>query len=173
MCYSAGLKVSVFSALILSFSVLAPILPGQGMVSPAVAAEEYTVGKIVVSSPWARAMAPAAKVGAGYVTFSNHGDMADRLVAIQSDVAERVEIHEMQMENGVMKMRRVIGGLEIVPHGSVVLQPGGYHLMFVHPHKPFMAGERFKASFEFARAGKVDVTFAVRDDKSGKGGRAP
>jgi len=85
-------------------------------VNPSVAAE-YTGGNILVTDPWARAMAPAAKVGVGYLGFiRNPGDASDRLVAIQSDVAGHIEIHEMRMENNVMKMRKLADELPIAAH---------------------------------------------------------
>jgi len=143
-------------------SVLSAVMLTCGAVGFAGAAD-YTAGNIVVMDPWVRAMAPAAKVGGGYFSFSNHAGAPDRLVAVHSDVSDRIEIHEMHIENNVMKMRKLAGGLKIAAHDTVVLQPGGYHVMFFNPHKPFREGEHFKASLEFEKAGRLEVTFDVKD----------
>ena len=65
------------------------------------------------------------------------------------------------MDNGVMKMRPVEGGLEIKPGQTVKLDPGGYHVMLMGLKQQLKEGEHFKATLEFAKAGKVDVDFTI------------
>ena len=89
------------------------------------------------------------------------GDAPDRLVGAASAVAKEVQVHEMSMADGVMKMRPVTGGLEIKPGATVTLKPGGYHVMFVGLAQPLKPGEHFKVTLEFAKAGKVDVDFTT------------
>ena len=84
-----------------------------------------------------------------------------KLVAAASPVAKIVEIHEMAMDGGVMKMRELAKGLEIKPGETVELKPGSYHVMMMNVSKPFTKGDRVKASLTFERAGKVDIEFAV------------
>ena len=67
----------------------------------------------------------------------------------------------MKMDNGVMKMRPVAGGLEIKPGQTVKLDPGGYHVMFMGLKQQLKEGEHFKATLDFAKAGKVDVDFTI------------
>ena len=67
----------------------------------------------------------------------------------------------MKMDNGVMKMRPVEGGLEIKPGQTVQLDPGGYHVMLMGLKQPLKEGEHFKATLEFEKAGKVDVDFTI------------
>jgi copper(I)-binding protein len=45
----------------------------------------------------------------------------------------------------------------------VTLQPGGYHLMFMGPKKPFAVGDHVPATLRFRRAGAVKVEFYVQD----------
>jgi len=97
-------------------------------------------GSIVVENPFSRATPPSAKVGAGYMTITNKGNVADRLVSVSSPAAGKVEIHEMTMENGVAKMREISGGLAIGAGKSLSLAPGGYHLMMTNLKKSFKAG---------------------------------
>ena len=93
------------------------------------------------------------------MTIKNTG--TDRLTGASTAVAGKVEVHEMTMDNGVMRMRPVAGGFEIKPGQTVELKPGGYHIMFVGMKEQLKTGEHFKATLEFAKAGKVDVDFTV------------
>jgi len=124
-------------------------------------AEDVTVGSLKISAPWARATPKGASVGGGYMKITNSGTAADRLVGGSTDISRSFEVHEMKMEGGVMKMRPVANGIEIKPGQTVELNPGGYHVMFVALKQQLMQGDHFKAILEFAKAGKVDVDFAV------------
>jgi copper(I)-binding protein len=77
-------------------------------------------------------------------------------------VAARVEVHEMKMNNDIMIMRPVSGGLSIPPGQSVTLAPGGYHLMMMKLKAPLKEGNRVPITLQFEKAGKVDVMFDVR-----------
>jgi copper(I)-binding protein len=127
----------------------------------AAAAEDFTAGNITISSPWARATPKGTTVGAAYMTLTNKGTEADRLVGGSSPVAGKLEVHEMSMRNGVMTMRPVEGGLEIKPSQTVVLKPESFHIMLIGLKQPLVKGEHVKATLEFAKAGKVDVDYAV------------
>ena len=72
------------------------------------------------------------------------GAAADRLVSGSADVAGKFEIHEMSMDNGVMKMREV-KGFDVPAKGRFELKPGGAHLMFLGIRKPFAEGDRVPA----------------------------
>ncbi len=125
-------------------------------------AADVMVGKLKISAPWARATPKGAQVGGAYLTVTNTGSEPDRLMGGASAVAKEVQVHEMTMANGVMKMRPVAGGLEIKPGAAVTLKPGGYHIMFVGLNRPLKQGGHFKVTLQFAKAGKVDVDFTVQ-----------
>ncbi|MGH6683423.1 MAG: copper chaperone PCu(A)C [Pseudolabrys sp.] len=124
-------------------------------------AADVTFGNLKISAPWARATPKGASVGGGYMKITNSGTAPDRLIGGSTDIASRFEFHEMKMDNGVMKMRPVTGGLEIKPGHTVELNPSGYHIMLVGLKHQLEQGEHFKATLEFAVAGKVDVDFTV------------
>ncbi len=135
-------------------------------------AHDYTVGTLKIGHPWARATPKGASVGGGYMTLTNNGTTSDRLIGGSTDVARAFEVHEMKMEAGVMKMRPVAGGLEIKPGQTVTLDPSGYHVMLVDLKEQLKQGNRFKATLEFAKAGKVDVDFAIESIGAKTGGSA-
>src|SRR6516162_9421140 len=101
-----------------------------------VQAADYDVGPIHIAQPWARATPKGAKSGAAYMTVTNNGSMPDRLSCVSSDASAECELHSMTMENGVMKMRSVMGGLEIKPGETVMLKPSSTHLMLLNLKHP-------------------------------------
>ena len=125
-------------------------------------------GDISLDHPWSRATPAGAPVGAGYVTLKNSGAAADKLLSATADVAGKVEIHEMSMDGGVMKMRPV-NGLEIPAGKSVELKPGGYHIMFMGLKQPLKAGDTIKGTLTFEKAGAVPVEYKV--EAMGAGGK--
>lgn len=143
----------VFAACVFALSIL--VLSAQSLL-----AHDFTLGKIEIDHPWSRATPGGATVGAGYLVLKNAGP-ADRLVAASSPVAERTEIHEMAMTNGVMTMRPLPGGLPLPANGSVALKPGSYHLMFIGLKRQLMKGDVIDGTLTFEKAGTVAVKFNV------------
>ena len=124
-------------------------------------AQQYKAGGLVIEQPWMRATPGGAKVAGGFLTIVNTGGEADRLVGGTMPRAGRFEVHEMKMEDGVMKMRELKGGLEIAPGQKVELKPGGYHVMFTDLTAPLKQGEMVKGQLRFEKAGTVDIEFKV------------
>jgi len=132
---------------------------------PAAIAHEFKVGDIEIVHPWSRPTPPGDKVGAGYLVIANAGDSDDPLVSATFEGAGRTEIHQMSVDNGVMKMRPVEGGIEIPAGGTVELKPGAFHIMFKELKRLPKQGEKFKGTMTFEKAGEVAVEYAV--DKMG------
>jgi copper(I)-binding protein len=141
-------------------SVLAAALLLSSAVS--VFAADVRAGDLLISQTWSRATPGGAKIGAGYLTIENKGGAPDRLVAVSGQVAGKIEIHEMAVNNGVMTMRPVEQGLTIEPGKSVTLAPGGYHLMMMDLKSPLKQGDKVPLTLEFEKAGKVAVTLDVQ-----------
>ena len=140
------------ASLILRTAALAAmLLPGVAQAAEA----------IVVTGAVSRATPAGAPTGIGYMTITNDGNDADRLVSASSPAVDHVEIHEMAVKDGIMTMRPVPGGLPVPPHGSVVLKSGGYHLMLIHPKQPFRAGDVIPVTLNFEKAGIERVNLSV------------
>jgi periplasmic copper chaperone A len=116
---------------------------------------------IAVEDAWSRATAAKATVGVGFATIRNRADQEDRLLSARTEIAGETEIHQMTMEDGVMKMRKMAEGLAVPAQGEVVLKSGGYHLMLINLKRPLVEGEQFSATLTFEKAGPVDVAFKV------------
>jgi len=132
-------------------------------------AQEIKAGDLVITQPWSRATPGGAKIAGGFVTIENKGAAPDRLISGAGDVAGKVEIHEMAMNNGVMTMRPLDKGLVIEPGKTVKLAPGGYHLMLMDLKQPFKQGDKVPVTLEFEKAGKVALSLDVQ----GVGAQAP
>jgi len=127
---------------------------------------------ITVDQPYARATPAGATTGAVYMTLINKAQAADRLTAASSTAADKLQIHEMAVTNGIMQMRELANGLPVPAGGSVALKPGGYHVMLIGLKKPLKAGDTFPLTLTFEKAGNISVTVPVQamDASKDKGG---
>jgi len=137
--------------------------------SAAALADDINAGDLVISQAWSRATPGGAKVAGGYLVIENKGTAPDRLVGVSADIAGKAEIHEMAMDNGVMKMRALDKGLVVDPGKTVKLAPGGNHLMLQELKGPFKQGDKVPVTLQFEKAGKVAVSLDVQ----GVGAQAP
>jgi hypothetical protein len=124
-------------------------------------AHDYKLGSLEITQPWARATAPTAPAGGGYLAITNKGTTPDRLVSASSPAAQTVQVHEMKMEGNIMRMREVDHGLEIAPGATVKLAPGGFHLMMMGLKGPFKQGTTVPVTLVFEKAGRIDVELDV------------
>lgn len=124
-------------------------------------AHEYRVGDLIVGHPWTRATGSSAPTAAGYLSLTNEGAKADWLVSAETPMADRVEMHETSMTNGVMRMRPLPDGISVPPGETVWLRPGGLHLMLVGPEEAFVQGNRVPLTLRFKQAGEVTVELEV------------
>ena len=144
--------------------------------SHVVHAHDYTLGDLKIGHPWSRATPPSARVGAGYLTIANRGGAPDRLLSAVSSAAGRVEIHEMKMDAGVMRMRELAQGLALPAGETVALRPGGYHLMLMELRAPLREGSHVPVTLVFERAGRIEVDLKIepptarQSDHGGHGG---
>lgn len=134
-------------------------------------AHDYRFGELHIDHPWARATAPQQQNGAAYLTVTNHGNTADRLVAAASPVAATVELHTHTVDSeGVMRMREV-AAIEVPAGEAAALRPGGLHIMLMGLENRLVEGEVFPLTLVFEEAGEIEVevqveavTFGVGDD---------
>jgi len=130
------------------------------LIFAAIAGAAAQSGGIEVDHVWARATPGGAKTAALYMTLTNKGTDADRLVAVSTPVAGTADVHTTITENGVMRMRPA-GPLEVKPGTPVEMKPGGYHIMLMQLAGPLVAGQSFPVNLTFEKAGKVEVTATV------------
>lgn len=133
-------------------------------------AHEYKVGDIVVDHPMAFETAKTAQTGGGFMTITNTGTQADRLVSVAAEFP-RVEIHTTEMDGDVARMMRLDDGIALQPGETVTLMPGGFHIMFMGlGGDPFEVGEEIPATLTFENAGTLDIKFNIEERKRGDHG---
>lgn len=137
-------------------TLLTTLAVTAAIAAPAVAAAPA----LKIEHPWSR---PAAQggVGAGYISITNTGKAADKLLSAATPVAQRVEIHQSMEMNGRAMMHPQPGGVAIPPGTTAVFAPGGYHLMFIGLKQPLVVGQSFPVTLKFDKAGAQTVTFKV------------
>ncbi len=122
-------------------------------------------GALTLSDIRIKALMPGAKVSAGYLDIMNKGSRDDTLIGVSLAGVTKSEIHSMEMNGGIMKMRPVEGGI-IIPAGDTVsLAPGGYHLMFMNIQDFPATGQTGKLTLTFAEAGTITMDAPVKNIK--------
>lgn len=138
--------------------------------STAAWAHEYELGALEIDHPWARATPPGAEAAGAYMTIKNEGAEPDRLIGAAFAGAAVTQIHEMVMDDGVMRMGEVAGGLPIPPGETVRLEPGGYHVMLMGLKAPLVEGGKVPLTITFEKAGSIEVELAIEaPGKAGSG----
>jgi copper(I)-binding protein len=113
------------------------------------------------ASPEASPMSMGTGTSAAYLTITNSGDEADRLIGGSTDVAQTVEIHDMKLENDVMSMFELPDGLEIPAGETVELMPQSLHVMLIDLTQDLNPGDMVELTLEFEHAGEVTLTVPV------------
>jgi copper(I)-binding protein len=119
---------------------------------------------IDISGAWVRATVPGQEVAAAYMKIRSPFD--SELVAVTSELATQVEIHSMNMEDGMMQMRR-LEKLHLPANETVSLEPAGYHLMLLELRKPLNKGEKLPLKLTFKRNDNGRQTVEIKADVRG------
>jgi copper(I)-binding protein len=120
--------------------------------------------------PGTPAASPAAAIatntgtGAAYMTIANSGDEPERLVSARTDAAKTVQLHAMEMDGGVMRMRELVQGVEIPAGESVSFDPEIMHFMLVNLNHDLAPGSTYDLMITFEHAGEVTVPVVVQFD---------
>ncbi|MBL8311648.1 MAG: copper chaperone PCu(A)C [Burkholderiales bacterium] len=131
-----------------SFGLLVSVLLGAS-----------AAAQVTVTEPWVRATVPQQKATGAFMQLKAEQSM--RLVAGKSPVAGVVEIHEMAMENGMMKMRQ-IPGIEIPAGQTLALKPGSYHVMLMDLKQQVKDGDTVPITLEFVGLDNKKHTMEIK-----------
>ncbi|MDG2404391.1 MAG: copper chaperone PCu(A)C [Paracoccaceae bacterium] len=117
---------------------------------------------IMVEDAYARSTGKAASSGAAFMVLMNHTDADDRLIGLQSDAAQKVQLHTHSEDaNGVMKMRHLVEGVLVPAGGMHALERGGDHVMFMGLFAPMTQGDMIAVTLLFDTAGEIEVIVPV------------
>src|SRR5689334_19673651 len=93
---------------------------------------------VKIVDPWARATVPGQKVGGVYMEIVARENL--RLTGIKTAAAESAQVHQMKVEDGMMRMRAV-PFLQLPAGKPVKLEPGGYHIMLNDLRRSLVSGQ--------------------------------
>jgi copper(I)-binding protein len=124
---------------------------------------------IDVQEPWARSAgmmgaqegAGMESNGAAYMVIVNSGDVADKLLRVESDVSGAVELHKSEIKDGVMRMNPV-EYIEVPANGQVELMPGGLHIMLIGLNQELRESDTVMLNLVFEKSGQIMVNAEVR-----------
>ena len=126
-------------------------------------AHQYKAGDLEIAHPWSQELPPNAPTVAAYFVIHNAGSSADRLLSVDTPIAEQAELHQHLMQDDVMKMQPV-ANVEVTPGATVTFAPMAYHVMLVNikDRSLLKDGQRFPMTLHFEKAGDVTVEVNVQ-----------
>ena len=122
---------------------------------------------VKVDDAWVRGTVATQKATGAFMRLTPSANA--RLVSAQSPVAGVVEIHEMAMENDIMKMRQ-IPGLDLAAGRTMELKPGGYHVMLLDLKQQLKGGESVPITLVFEDEAKKRFTQEIKAPVTALGG---
>lgn len=125
---------------------------------------------VQIENGWVRVSEYSDHVGGMtgvFATITNNTDADITLVGGASDIAPMVEVHEVVMSGGEMKMQRKEGGIVIAAGSSVTLEPGGLHVMLMDLKKPILDGDEITVTLDFDGAPSQTLTLPAKTSASG------
>lgn len=124
-------------------------------------AHEVTVGNLQIIHANIPAPMGSGQVAAGYMGITNEGDHPDTLIGVEVGFAAQAMLHTTEFSaDGVASMTHV-EALEIPAGDTVVLEPGGYHIMLMGLNQPLKVGDMLPATLIFEQGGRVEIEFMV------------
>jgi copper(I)-binding protein len=139
-------------------ALLAVLMLAAGQPVLAQAAPKAAVPHVM--DAWVRLPAVSGRPAGGY--FMAHGTAtADALVSVTSPRAERIEMHSMANENGVMKMRKE-ESFALPAKGTLTFAPGGSHLMLFGLSPEVKPGTKVPLTFRFKSGATVTLDAEAR-----------
>jgi periplasmic copper chaperone A len=103
---------------------------------------------------------PVTKTGAVYLAIVNDGESDDRIVAIATEAADMVHLHETKIIEGVARMR-MVDELVLPAKSEISMKPGDLHIMLMGLKAPLKTGDMLKLTLTFEKAGEIAVEVPV------------
>jgi iron complex outermembrane receptor protein len=136
------------------------ILALLALAASAAFAHDYTRGPLVIGHPWSRPTAPGVPTGVAYLSITNNGPTEEVLLGARSPAAERVELHQTIVSEGMARMRP-LPQIAIAPGATVRIAPGGIHFMLFGLTAPLAPGDEVPLILSFRVAGDIEVGIKV------------
>ena len=117
--------------------------------------------ELEISKQYIRATPPHVTNSVAFFTVKNNTDKNIKLVAVNSDIAKHVQLHNNINEDGLMKMRQV-NAIMVDANSSRSLQPGGYHVMFLGLKNDLIEGQSIVLTLYFDNGDQIEIDTPVQ-----------
>jgi copper(I)-binding protein len=124
-------------------------------------AHAQTASALTIRDAWLRQPTGDRKQAGAFAVVENSSATARAIVSASADIADKAELHEMKMAEGMMRMSPV-KRIDVPAHGKAELKPGGYHVMLFGLKKMPMAGDTFTLTLTFDDGSTASATASVR-----------
>jgi hypothetical protein len=119
--------------------------------------------KVKIKDAWMRPSSEKMAT-ALYFTIENTGETADTLFKVDSELADRVELHETYSEGELVGMRKV-EMIVIESKSSFELKPGSHHIMLMKLKKNINDGDEGEFVLHFKQAGEIKIIAEAKKPK--------
>lgn len=129
-------------------------------------ATEPTLNSVSIEDAWVRSSEYSAKAGGMtgiFGKFTNNGTSDVTIIGGDTQAAEMVQVHEVV--DGMMQEKK--GGIVIKPGETVVLEPGGLHIMIMNITKAIVAGDKLSITIKFDGAKPQTLELVAKDSAGG------
>jgi hypothetical protein len=117
--------------------------------------------KIEINKAWIREVPPVSSLSAVYMIIENSGSEDDRLIEVNTDVADRAELHTTLIDEKDIVSMQKSKFIDIPSGKSVELKPGGSHIMLIGLKNQIKAGDNIELNLKFEKSGVIKVQAQV------------
>ena len=119
--------------------------------------------QMIIKAAWARP-ALMGNPSAVYFQIENRNNETDRLISVESQIAEFNEIHLSSMQDGTMKMMKQ-DFVEIKANQKLEFKPMSYHVMLINLNQDLNPGDQFEISLFFEKSGEKTISVEVKENE--------
>ncbi|MDC0093988.1 copper chaperone PCu(A)C, partial [Alphaproteobacteria bacterium] len=109
-------------------------------------ANSINIKGLLISDFWIKATIGKHKMTSGYLTIENTNNIDERLVSLTSEISKKTQIHDMVVQNDIMKMKHLSDGILIKAKSTVSFRPGSYHIMFMELNKHLVEMNKYQVT---------------------------
>jgi copper(I)-binding protein len=122
----------------------------------------FAESKVVVEGAWVGEVPPSSPVAAAYMTIKNEGNADDKLLSVTSSISGSTMIHQTVIDEQSVARMEMVDALVIPAGKSVVLKPGGTHIMLMDLKEPVTGKEKIELDLKFENAGDIKIEAPVK-----------
>ena len=129
-------------------------------------ANSINVNGLLISDFWIKPTIGNHKMTSGYLTIENTNNIDERLVSLTSEISKKTQLHDMVVQNDIMMMKHLLGGVVIKANSKVIFRPGSYHIMFINLQQSLKVMNKYQVTLKFQNSGSITIEMPVLIKKS-------